>query len=489
MISDFPNPKGLSMTPRLLRTLLAPALLCVGAVHAADPPAGRDLLLVLDASGSMWGQIQGENKIVIARRVLADLLPRIPDGTQVGLVAYGHRREADCEDIETVVPVGPLDRAAMAQAVASIQPKGKTPITGSLREALRILRERGAPATIILVSDGLETCDADPCATVREAKEAGVEFVLHIVGFDMGDADVSALECTAQAGDGIYFDAASAEELAEALDEAVVRPADVPEGRLVVKAVADGKLHDVTVRVMDPRTGKDVVFGRTYESPETNPRTLALEPGTYRVVVRSVSLKGNVERVFEDVVIASEPVEKTVDFSSGEIVIGVTRNGELTDALVTIYESGTKNRIHGGRTYRNPTHNPAKYRVTPGTFDIVIENLEIAGKPGETFTGVELAGQGRVERKVEFASAELRVRVSQGDVLVDAVVAVTDSATGTSVDQGRTYTSETSNPKAFTLLPGTYTVTVSPVKSKDLPKKELTVTLAAGGSEERSVEY
>ncbi|MDH3403585.1 MAG: VWA domain-containing protein, partial [Acidobacteriota bacterium] len=100
---------------------------------AAAAPA--PLLLILDASGSMWGQIEGENKIVIARRVLAGLVDGLDDGAEVGVIAYGHRREGDCDDIETVVTMGPLDKAAVKSTVSGLEPKGKTPITRSVETA------------------------------------------------------------------------------------------------------------------------------------------------------------------------------------------------------------------------------------------------------------------------------------------------------------------------------------------------------------------
>ena len=141
------------------------------AFGAGDrPPNPPSLLFILDASGSMWGQIDGENKIVIARKVFSDLVKDLADDSQVGLVAYGHRREGDCDDIETVYPIGPLDRASLVGHVNGINPKGKTPITKSIQQAFDVVRSNGGGASIILVSDGLETCGGDPCTTVRLAK-------------------------------------------------------------------------------------------------------------------------------------------------------------------------------------------------------------------------------------------------------------------------------------------------------------------------------
>ena len=89
----------------------------------------------------MWGQIDGENKIVIARRVSAELVDGLADGTEVGVIAYGHRREGDCDDIETVIALGPLDTSCHQTDRRRLNPKGKTPITKSLQQAFAALAE------------------------------------------------------------------------------------------------------------------------------------------------------------------------------------------------------------------------------------------------------------------------------------------------------------------------------------------------------------
>ena len=104
-------------------------LFCSTILFAQQQTAPSNLLLVLDASGSMWGQIQGKNKIVIARQVLKDVLGGLPADARVGLVAYGHRSEGDCEDIELIAPLTAGHTDALTKKIDSLNPKGKTPIT------------------------------------------------------------------------------------------------------------------------------------------------------------------------------------------------------------------------------------------------------------------------------------------------------------------------------------------------------------------------
>lgn len=482
----------MSRSLRLSILALIYLLAALGAATAsadsqtAEPP---DLLLILDASGSMWGQIQGENKIVIARRVLKELLGELPEGSDVGLVAYGHRREGDCDDIETVAPLGPLDKGALTAKVDALNPKGKTPITKAVNEAFASLRGRDGATTVLLVSDGLETCGGDPCQAVRDARAAGIDFVMHVVGFDVAKEDVSSLECAAQAGGGLYLDAENADELSAALDQAVAQAEEIPDGRLSVKAVADGELTDVAVHVTDAATGEEAAGGRTYTSPDTNPRELPLADGVYNVKITAVGMKGGIRRSFEGIEIKDgSRVEKVVDFSTGELAIRITRNGELSDATIRVFDAGTNEQVAGSRSYNHEKANPAVFRITAGTYDVEIGSVEISGKPTHRFTGLTVEPKGRVEQSHEFASGTLRIGAVAGSELVDATTHVVDAA-GKAVAQGRTYTNEKSNPRTFELVPGKYRVKVRAIKLEDGPRKEIEVTIEAGQAIEQVVDF
>ena len=70
--------------------------------YAKDNPQA---MIVFDASGSMWGQISGTPKIVIAKEVLSNVVAEWDENIHLGLIAYGHRKKGDCNDIETLIPV------------------------------------------------------------------------------------------------------------------------------------------------------------------------------------------------------------------------------------------------------------------------------------------------------------------------------------------------------------------------------------------------
>lgn len=217
----------------LLVLLLGPAAL------AAQDRANT--ILVLDGSGSMWGQIEGVNKIVIARDVVGSILADFPEEENLGLTVYGHRERGNCADIETVVAPGAGTTDAIRQAVNGINPKGKTPMTDAVIAAAEALKFTETRATVILVSDGIETCHPDPCAAARALEEAGVDFTAHVVGFDVTDpAALAQMQCLAGETGGTFTTASNAAELTTALAAVTVEPEPVLQSVRIVAVLEQG---------------------------------------------------------------------------------------------------------------------------------------------------------------------------------------------------------------------------------------------------------
>lgn len=139
--------------------------------------AESNLVFVLDGSGSMWGRVGGSIKIVEAKQVMGDLLADVPSGVDISLVAYGHRRKGDCTDIETLAAFG-TPSTTIAEQVKGLTPLGKTPITDSLQKGADQLAGRDGPSSLVLVSDGIETCKGDPCALAETLRAGGIELVI-----------------------------------------------------------------------------------------------------------------------------------------------------------------------------------------------------------------------------------------------------------------------------------------------------------------------
>lgn len=207
----------------------AAAITIATVLAVTDASAADDVMVVFDGSNSMWGQIDGVAKIEIARDAISRLMGEWADGTNVGLMAYGHRRRGDCRDIETIIAPGPFSRPDFLSEVGEITPTGKTPLTTAVEEAARQLSHRDRPATVILISDGIESCDRDPCALADELERSGVRFTAHVVGFGLATAEEqAALSCIADRTGGEFIAASDASELEEALGRVSEVVADQP---------------------------------------------------------------------------------------------------------------------------------------------------------------------------------------------------------------------------------------------------------------------
>lgn len=189
----------------------------------AEKQAATNVELILDASNSMWGQIQGVAKIAIAKDVLEKIINGLPDEMNVGLRLYGHRYALNdrraCQDTELKIPIAPIDKPELINVIKKIQPKGKTPLVYSVIQAGNDFKDI-QNGSIILITDGIESCDGDIDAIASALKAAGIELKLHIVGFDIKEAEARAeLEAIAKSTEGTYLDARDSQELLSSLEQ------------------------------------------------------------------------------------------------------------------------------------------------------------------------------------------------------------------------------------------------------------------------------
>jgi len=146
----------------------------------------------------------GDIKIDSAKIVLSDILDKIPNGsTNVSLMAY----DEGCRT-KVLVPPSNTNMGRVKSKAMSVYPAGDTPIALSIQEAGQILGNNSQKTTIILISDGEETCGGDPCATARRLKQKpNVDLKIYTVGYSVDSNTRQQLQCIAQAGAGKYFDA------------------------------------------------------------------------------------------------------------------------------------------------------------------------------------------------------------------------------------------------------------------------------------------
>jgi len=306
------------------------ALFGLGLVFPAfaEAPAvkGRTIL-VFDASGSMWGQIDGVNKITIAREVVGDLMQDWDEDIHLGLIAYGHRHKGECTDIQTLVPVGAGTAKKVAAQVKSINPKGMTPLSASVKKAAEELKYTEEPATVILITDGEETCNVDPCALGKELSESGVDFTAHVVAFDMKGLDLKPLQCLAESTGGEFLMADDAGALKSALGT-VAKAVSTGGGDRAYAIVDDDGTrfkgdvywHVFAADAQGKATGAHLHYG-------VGPSFLLKQPaGKYVVRGKTRSNEVSAEMLVE--VLEDETREHVLDMRSGTVVLRATINGE-----------------------------------------------------------------------------------------------------------------------------------------------------------------
>lgn len=192
--------------------------------HAAS--SGK-LVLVLDSSGSMKERVGGDRKIDIAKSALNSVVAKLPAQAEVGLRVYGatifsRSRPGACTDSQLVVPIGTDNRAALRAQIATYKPYGETPISYSLKQAARDVGPTGQ-RTIVLVSDGEETCDVDPCVTAASIAKSGIHLKIDVIGLRVTAKARSQLQCVADKGHGTYYDADDQQSIEDSLDKLATR--------------------------------------------------------------------------------------------------------------------------------------------------------------------------------------------------------------------------------------------------------------------------
>ncbi|MCZ9293536.1 vWA domain-containing protein [Corynebacterium meitnerae] len=190
--------------------------------------------LIVDASGSMLdADVDGGTRMDAAKRAAHELVDDLPDSANLGLLAYGMRvsnapedHERGCQDIETLVPVGKLDRGLLNSKIDEMTPSGYTPIGNSLRAAAEELGDEGE-RSIILVSDGIDTCAPPPvCEVAKELAGEGFDLTIHTVGFKTDEQARAELECVARVSGGDFLEADDTASLAKSLKFLAQRSAE-----------------------------------------------------------------------------------------------------------------------------------------------------------------------------------------------------------------------------------------------------------------------
>lgn len=230
----------------------------VSVLSVGDAHEGA-VAVIFDASGSMGRALpSGEPRIVAARRALVALIAdTLPDDANFTLRAFGHVAPSSC-DTRLDVPLGPLDRQAALAAVEGIEPKllSQTPLADALAAVAGDLAGATGGRTVILITDGVESCGGDPAAAVTELRTAG-PVDLAIVSLGLEPEAHAEFEALAEAVGASYVDVTSFEGLAASIAAALNPEVEFEvvdaAGAVVARGVVDGEPVEVAMGLYSVR--------------------------------------------------------------------------------------------------------------------------------------------------------------------------------------------------------------------------------------------
>ncbi|MBX2885650.1 MAG: VWA domain-containing protein [Granulosicoccus sp.] len=293
--------KGLSLVLFVIMTL------AVASSQAQNEVSDQPLYIIFDGSNSMWGELPDKSrKIAAAKDVFNSLDPAAFSNRELALRLYGHRRAGDCSDTQLAVPFssGPGALANISKQINGVSPKGKTPISRSLTAALEDFA--GRSGDIMLISDGIETCDVDPCELVQSWRDRNINIRVHVVGLGLSDVSRTAMQCIAEASGTTYLDANSIGDLVTSITIAATQP---PVGEPNPSPSISGPEFKISgedengnyVPVRGTITGNNI----TTEEVASN-RRYVFEGGTYALTAGVPTVNN----------ILYEPIRKQIDISA-----------------------------------------------------------------------------------------------------------------------------------------------------------------------------
>ena len=479
----------------VFRSVVGAALVLMLTAAAS---AAERTIIVLDASGSMWGQIDDRPKQMIAREALKTVLQSLPADRAVGLMAYGHRDKASCEDVETLVPPAAGSAGAITAAADQLKFLGKTPLSAAVRKAAEELNYTGDKATVVLITDGSDSCKADPCALGRELEQDGADLTVHVVGFGLTGEQGRQVACLAETTGGKFIQAGDASQLEAALQQTLIATPELAAPQPAPAAETQPGSADMLASEPAPAASPEqpefnfmpsVVMaeggqpladaGPSYEihaansdgskgervGIEFNPYKGYLKPGSY--IVRAMLGETSVEQPLK--VEAGQTYQSIYVLNAGTLIVRPrsSAGGEVNSAASIVID-------YPGAPFPATYYGEAKAVLPAGD-----QKVTVRIGSAETSETIQLAAGQTVEKDVVVAVGQMRVNAlykAGGEKIGASGLAITVFKAGSDDEAGYGYGSESS----YDLPPGDYRV----VARLDRAEAEATATVRTGESSE-----
>lgn len=192
-----------------------------------NPDAGERLLFIIDLSNSMNERLENDTKYNQMIKTIKEILPKIAPKTEIGLRIYGHRIgftpiEA-CRASTLAAPIAPNNTSNIEYSLSKHKPRGMTPITFSLKQAIKYdFMGFTGKKHIILLTDGGENCDESPCKFVMELIKIRRDIQIDVIAFNIdNNSDLEQLRCTALVTSGKFYNAKTTAQLYNGFNKSI----------------------------------------------------------------------------------------------------------------------------------------------------------------------------------------------------------------------------------------------------------------------------
>ena len=199
---------------RHLLPLLFFSLMAQGQVYQyaqKQNPVTTRILFIFDASQSMMARWETGTKVDVAQQMMGKMLDSLQrvqaPNLELALRVYGHQKPVppqDCNDTRLEVPFGADNFQRIKNKLGTLKPKGTTPIAHSLEKSAQDFPNcADCRNIIILITDGIEACDGDPCAASRYLQTKNIALKPFVIGIGLDEEFRKTFACVGQ-----YFNAA-----------------------------------------------------------------------------------------------------------------------------------------------------------------------------------------------------------------------------------------------------------------------------------------
>ena len=285
--------KGISQKAyRFKRSVGVIILLLLGIPIMAQPPQ-TNILFVFDGSQSMYGQWDKGTKIKIATRLLNELVDSLKgeENLQLALRAYGHQDPVltgsrNCKDTKLEVPFAKNNHDQIKEKLLTIRPRGTTLIAYSLQKAANDFPDcDNCRNVLILITDGIEECDGDPCAVSLALQRKGVILKPFVIGLGLDVEVKEAFKCV-----GNFFDAQNEQSFREVLNIIISQALNTTSAQVnLIDDFGNPTETDVNMTFYDSFSGV-IRYNFVHTLNHRGlPDTIPIDPlGSYDIVVHTI---------------------------------------------------------------------------------------------------------------------------------------------------------------------------------------------------------